>query len=140
MRSALLLIPLLALGACERAAGPPETTAVVEDAEPAAAPGAEPAFRPASFVGRWAAEPGLCADGAWLFRTDGVSTAGEVSCAFRSVTATASGYRIDATCAAEGEETSSEITLAMTDPAPPQSMTVSGGPWAGPITLMRCPG
>lgn len=136
----LMLIPLLALAACDRAETPPKTTAVAQAPSgetPTAGPA--PAFQPASFVGRWAAQPQLCADGGWVFRTDGVSTAGEVSCTFRKVEPSASGYRIQAACTHEGSVSDGEIGLSLTDPAPPQSMTVEGGPWNGPITLQRCP-
>jgi len=140
MRRCLMLIPLLAFAACERTETPPKTTAVAEaPVGETPAPAAEPAFQPPSFVGRWAAEPKLCAAGAWVFRTDGVSTAGEVSCAFRRVEPSASGYRIQAACTHEGSQSDTEIGLSLTDPAPPQSMTVEGGPWSGPITLQRCP-
>lgn len=140
MRPSLMLIPLLALAACDRAETPPKTTAVAEaPAGEAPAPQAEPAFQPPSFAGRWAAGPQLCADGAWVFRTDGVATAGEVSCSFKKVEPSASGYRIEAACTHEGSQSDGEIVLSMTDPAPPQSMTVEGGPWDGPITLQRCP-
>ena len=131
MRWCFPLVPLLVLAACGQADGPPNTAAEA----PAATTPAPP--RP-DFTGRWAADPELCADGAWTFRPDGVSTAGEVSCEFREIEPTASGYRIAALCRSEGHEEAGEIGLAITDPAQPRSMTVTGGPWNGPLTLRRC--
>ncbi|MCR5876350.1 hypothetical protein LRS10_20705 [Phenylobacterium sp. J426] len=135
MRPLMLVLPVIALAACERAE-PPKVTAAAEAPAASATPDVR---RQAPFVGRWAASPELCADGAWVFRTDGVSTAGEVSCRFASVEPSASGYRIAAACSHEGSESEGEIGLSITDPAPPESMTVSGGPWNGPVTLRRCP-
>lgn len=40
----------------------------------------------ARFVGRWAANPRLCRDGAWRFEEKKLATAGEVSCEFDRVT------------------------------------------------------
>ena len=138
MRLILVAIVALSAVACSRqdqqtpaadaARAPPETVA----AQPAP-------VGPPAYEGRWAVSPDLCAQGAWDFRQDGVSTAGEVSCAFREVEPSASGYRIQAACTHEGSESDSEIGLSITDPAPPQSMTVTGGPWNGPVTLRRCP-
>lgn len=138
MRKTLIVLALLGLAACGRQEEPPPVTAAAEAPPETLAPQPAP-VGPPDYEGRWAASAELCADGAWEFRQDGVSTAGEVSCAFREVEPSASGYRIQAACTHEGSQSDSEIGLSMTDPAPPQSMTVTGGPWSGPVTLRRCP-
>lgn len=125
----------LALAACGgEVEAPPPPPAALETAAPAAA-----APR-ATYVGRWAATPELCDDGAWVFEETALNTAGETSCRFEAATSTPTGYLIAALCTAEGPERSHEIVLTLTDPAPPQAMTASGGPWSGAVTLRRCDG
>lgn len=146
----LRLIPALlataALAACQREAEAPPPAEPVSAAVPA--PTGDPAETAAradvdqptgqSFVGRWAATPALCADGAWDFTAEGVSTAGEVSCRWTRVEPVRTGFRVGARCTAEGTQTDSAVDLALTDTAEPRRMTVTGGPWDGPITLTRC--
>lgn len=124
-----VLLAALALAAC----GPPAT-----DAAPTGEPTA-PAAEAARYVGRWAARPELCRDGAWRFEARRVATAGEVTCDFDRVSPTASGYEIEARCTAEGASSPQTFTLTMTDPAAPETMTVAGGPWSGATTLALCP-
>lgn len=110
------------------AAGPAPTTAVTADVP-----------QPAPYVGRWAATPELCADGAWMFEPGRVATAGEVSCDFATVTPQGAGYRVGAKCLAEGVAEPETFGLALAGAGAAQRMTVTGGPWTGPVTLMRCP-
>ncbi|WP_421930972.1 hypothetical protein [Phenylobacterium sp.] len=137
MKPALLaVLALLSLAACGRKAeGPPPPPPI--GAPPPAPP--KPAPVPASYIGRWAASADLCAKGAWLFEADKVSTAGEVSCAFKSVSPTATGYSIDAMCSAEGPPEAKTFTLTFPSANPP-AMTVAGGPWGAPVTLRLCAG
>jgi hypothetical protein len=126
------MVAFLLLTACgDGAVAPAPTTAAPVVGAPAT---------PASYVGRWAATPALCADGAWVFEERALNTAGETSCRFDQITSTASGYLIDAQCTAEAPARPYKLTLTLTDPAPPQSMTAAGGPWDGAVTLMRCAG
>lgn len=138
MRKMLIVLALLGAAACGRQEEPPPVTAAAE-VPPETVPPQPAPVGPPAYEGRWAVSADLCEKGAWDFRQDGVSTAGEVSCAFREVEPSASGYRIQAACTHEGSRSDSEIGLSITDPAPPLSMTVEGGPWNGPITLQRCP-
>lgn len=89
------------------------------------------------YVGRWAATPALCSDGAWTFRHDGLSTAGEVSCRFEGVAALDDGYEIAATCTAEGPPRSHRLNLDLG--ADGQTLRVRGGPFDDPPLLSRCP-
>ncbi|WP_374468690.1 hypothetical protein [Phenylobacterium sp.] len=140
----LLLLLSLVLAACGREAA--DTPAAPKPAEPpAAGPAPTTAVtrdvpQPASYVGRWAASPPLCADGAWVFEPGRVQTAGEVACDFVTVTEGLTGYAVAAKCLAEGVAEPQSFHLAMSDEAPPQGMTVAGGPWGGPVSLRRCPG
>ena len=102
----------------------------------APAPAAEAG--PGVYVGRWAAAPNLCASGAWVFTAESLQTAGEVSCRFRRIDRTSAGWEVDASCTAEGPAQDAELTLTLTDPAPPETMTVAGGPLQS-VTLRRCP-
>jgi hypothetical protein len=109
-------------------AGPSPTTAVTRDVP-----------QPAGYVGRWAASPELCAQGAWVFEPGRVQTAGEVACDFITVTQGPDGYAVAAKCLAEGVAEPQSFHLATSAGAPPQGMTVAGGPWSGPVVLRRCP-
>jgi hypothetical protein len=123
------------LSACQGEA-PPAPAKAIEPPPPAPASPPEPP--PPAYVGLWAADASLCPDRAWVFDRDRVVTAGEVACEFQQVTETNTGFQVTATCSAEGEAKPYRFSLTLTDPAPPPSMTVSRGPWDGPITLMRC--
>ncbi|MBW0149769.1 MAG: hypothetical protein U1A07_14020 [Phenylobacterium sp.] len=113
-----------------------------EPAAPAEVPAATPqapapdAARP-GYVGRWAATPALCADGAWTFRHDGLNTAGEVSCRFDGVAALDDGYEIAATCTAEAPPQSHRLNLSLSPDG--RTMSVRGGPFDDPPPLSRCP-
>jgi len=122
----------LLLSACGQAEAPKTATPAGQPAIKAAPP--EPA-QPA-YVGRWAANQGLCQDGAWEFRHDGLSTAGEVACRFDGVAALDDGYEIAATCTAEGPPASHSLRL--TFGAGQQTMVVRGGPFDEPPPLIRC--
>ena len=114
------------------AAAPPSAAVAPEQAQAASTPG------PDVYVGRWAAQPNLCASGAWVFAADRLTTAGEVSCTFSEVERTQAGWEIAARCTAQAPAEDATITLTLTDPAPPETMTVSGGPFTS-VTLRRCP-
>lgn len=148
----------LALGACSRSetttvrpAAPAAPAAPASSAQGEAAKAVtrlaprppkppEPPKMRRAYVGRWAATPQLCAEGAWRFDTLNVATAGEVSCRFGAVRSEGAqgpeSYQVDAICFAEGAETRESFTLAM---AGRDRMAVRGGPWSRPIELQRCP-
>ena len=144
MHRALFVLALVApLAACgepsapQRPAPEPAPAPAPIDPTPAAtAPSeGEPPGR-ARYVGRWAASEGLCADGAWTFRRDGLSTAGEVSCDFEGVAAVDDGYELAGRCVAQAPPEPARIHLAF-GPGD-RTMTVSGGPFANPPPLIRC--
>lgn len=89
---------------------------------------------PARFVGRWAANPGLCQNGAWRFEEKKLATAGEVSCAFDGIVHVADGYDVTAKCLAEGVTSEEVIALRFPDGG---KMTVESKTFR-PITLGRC--
>ena len=129
-------LAVLSVAACGRKAeGPPPPPPV--GGPPPAPP--KPLPSPASYIGHWAANAGLCATGAWVFEADKVSTAGEVSCQFGSVSPTPTGYQMTASCTAEGPAQPKTFTLTMLGGTPP-AMTVAGGPWSAPVTLHLCAG
>lgn len=145
MRHALHALGLcLVLAACGREAADPGTPAVAPEPPTAAGPAPTTAVtsdvpQPAPYVGRWAATAALCAHGAWMFEPGRVATAGEVSCDFTTVRPQGAGYQISAKCLSEGTAEPQVFQLALAGAGPAQSMTVTGGPWAGPTTLVRCP-
>lgn len=144
MHRALFVLALVApLAACGEPSAPetpapdPAPAPAPVDPTPAAAapaPG-EPPARP-RYVGRWAANEGLCAGGAWTFRREGLSTAGEVSCDFEGVAVVDDGYEIAAACVAQAPPEQARIHLAF-GPGD-RTMTVTGGPFASPPPLIRC--
>ncbi|MDD3837758.1 MAG: hypothetical protein PHG43_07970 [Phenylobacterium sp.] len=142
MRPAAPLAILLAAGAGLSACGPepPPAPAVAAEA-PAPQQGPPPPEPPPpAYVGLWAAKADLCPQGAWVFDRDRVVTAGEVACEFRDVAETDTGFQVTAACAVDGVTRPYRFSLLLADPSPPRSMTVSRGPWLGPITLIPCAG
>ena len=93
MRITTMILSLLAFGAAacgeaDRAAAP---------AEAGAAP-AQTAAAPAGYVGLWGADEAQCADPAWRFAANEVSTRGEVPCALADISAEGARYAIRAMC------------------------------------------
>lgn len=117
------------------AAMPPEPPPL-ENQHPVNAEAAAPEGAPARYVGRWAANAGLCRDGAWRFEERHLATAGEVSCDFDRVTQVAGGYDVHAQCHAEGERMSEVIKLRFAESA--GAMLVESKTF-GPIGLVPCP-
>jgi len=88
------------------------------------------------FVGLWGADAAQCADPAWRFAADEVSTRGEVHCAFTEVSQSGARYAIRAMCTAEAPPAPYDITLEVSEN--PRALVVAGGPWAEPIRLVYC--
>jgi hypothetical protein len=132
-----LLLVGLAVTACE---GPQIAAPAKIAAAPPVAPIQPADPPPPAYVGLWAARPDLCPQGAWMIDEDKLATAGEVGCAFRSVSPTPDGFAVTATCTAESEPQRYRFNLAVAGAGAAQKMTVSRGPWDGPVTLVRCSG
>jgi hypothetical protein len=137
-----MLIPLIAavvLIACTPPAEPePDPQAAEQIGDPQPLPNSlpPPSETTPRYVGRWAAASLGCEDPAWRWEARSVSTQGEVSCEFSDVQLTPTGYTIQASCTAEGNETQETIQLSFAESA--RTMMVSGGPWAGNIGLTYC--
>jgi hypothetical protein len=114
---------------------PPDPDAAAQVGEAQQLPRSLPPPGADRYVGLWADSEAGCADPAWRFEAQRVTTQGEVSCAFNNVQMTDTGYLIQATCTAEGPPTPQEIQLSFAESA--RAMMVSGGPWA-PIGLTYC--
>jgi hypothetical protein len=140
MRTIVFALTAVVIAAC----GP--TAPVEEQPDPEAAaevgpvealprtlppPSADPRF-----VGLWAVSEDLCANPAWRFRADGVSTQGEVSCSFGQVSEIPGGYNVTATCHAEGETTQHEMQITFAESA--RAMMVANGPWSPAPGLVYC--
>jgi hypothetical protein len=95
-----------------------------------------PAASPTRYVGRWSAASLSCADPAWRFEADRLSTKGEVSCVFEQVMPVDGGYDIAARCTAEGAEKVYSLRLRFAESA--KAMLVSGGPFSEEIGLVYC--
>ncbi|GIK48939.1 MAG: hypothetical protein KJZ75_10835 [Hyphomonadaceae bacterium] len=114
----------------------PEAAAQVGAAEPLPRILPPPSESQPRFVGLWATGAEGCAQPAWRFRRDGVSTLGEVSCSFESVSATPTGYDVAATCHAEGVTSTHAMQFSFAESA--RAMMIADGPWAGPTSLVYC--
>ncbi|WOK36936.1 hypothetical protein [Sphingomonas sp. C3-2] len=88
------------------------------------------------FIGRWAAAPNLCTDGAWNFTERGLETAGEVYCEFEHIEAVPEGYDIDAMCTTEGDEQKEQLRLRLGADA--KAMKVETKRVLGPVDLAPC--
>lgn len=120
----LLFLPLAACG---------------EGRDAVVAPAAVKPAAHSSYVGRWAVSLAGCQAGAWDFRKDRLATAGEVACTFAKVAPTPAGYTVQAECVAQGPRQPQSFTLTFSGVGAAETMTVAGGPWTGPIALVRCP-
>lgn len=130
----------IVLAAATALAGCGEQRAPAASARPAEPVGVAPPTAAApDYVGRWAVSLAGCQTGGWEFRKDSLGTAGEVSCQFRKVTQRPDGYAIDAECTAQAPPELKSFTLSFAGVGPAQTMTVAGGPWSGPVALVRCP-
>ena len=145
MRTNLAMIAATLLAACSSqpandVANRPENSAGVPAVPPIAPPGPiakpEPLGEAARYVGRWAANPGLCETGAWKFEARHLATAGEVSCDFETVSAVSGGYDVKAHCLAEGAQSDETIRLRILA-GRSNRMTVASKTFQ-PIELERC--
>ena len=135
--AAAIIVAYLVSCSPPEAEPPPDPNAAVQVGEAQQLPRTLPpasADRP-RFVGLWAASEEGCADPAWRFEAQRVTTQGEVACEFNNVELTNTGYLIQATCTAEGPPAPQEIQLSFAESA--RAMMVSGGPW-NPIGLTYC--
>lgn len=87
------------------------------------------------YIGRWAAAPALCTSGAWRFQTRKLTTAGETSCEYPTVSALPNGYRLNGFCQAEGVKTDQTLKLSFDEAR--RTMHVEGKS-LGPINLIYC--
>jgi hypothetical protein len=72
---------------------------------------------PPRFVGRWAAEEGLCADTAWRFTARELHTPAGSVCRFTEVREVPGGYDIEARCTAEAPERDDQLRLRFPESA-----------------------
>ena len=126
---------LLLLAACQRETAAPAAPPRAERT-PAPVQATAPKTQAPFFVGRWAARPELCADGAWVITERGIDTAGEVSCRFDPPPAGSGPVEVDAVCTAEGPPKPWRLRLAYAQSA--RALLIENGPFAD-IGLIRCP-
>jgi len=129
----LCLAGVLTLAACGPAAE--RSPSAVAPPRAVEEPAPEPAPARPFFVGRWAARPALCADGAWVIDEHELSTAGEVHCRFERTTPIQSGFEVEAVCTAEGPPEPHRLRFAYAQSA--RALLVEGGPFAD-AGLVRC--
>lgn len=144
-RIPVALATLAVLAACQKS--PPEqndaganastpTANAVATPAPATPGTLPPADANLRFIGTWAAEPGLCEQGAWRFSERGLKTAGEVACQFDRINPVPGGYDISAMCTAQGDETKDTLRLRFAESA--GAMTVETDKVLQPVGLTWC--
>lgn len=137
MRLALAAALLLPLAACDQVPDRNSGAAPTPLQPPTPKAAARPDPADLFFVGRWAARPELCDEGAWVIKADQLATAGEVSCKFHRLDRAAAGFEIPATCWAEGPPKEHRLQFSPVSSA--KALRVLGGPFAD-MELVRCPG
>lgn len=105
---------------------PPKTSA-----PGATLPGADRQYR---YIGRWAATPAMCRDGAWRFQVRKLMTKG-ASCELPTVAAVPSGYVLAGTCRAKGVKSEESLRLRFDERL--RTMRVAGRT-LGPADLIYC--
>ncbi len=120
-----------------RPGGPAPMATVAIDPVPVDRPGTRlpPATMEYRYIGRWAATPALCRDGAWTFETHRLSTAGETSCRFAEIAAMLEGFRLEGQCTAEGRNSAETLELSFDEAR--KRMHVEGKT-LGPADLIYC--
>ena len=126
-----------AIACTEQAEPPPDPEAAAEVGQARDLPRAlpPPSETTPRYVGLWAASAQGCAEPAWRFERERVSTRGEVSCEFQNVALTDAGYEIAATCTAEAPPAPYTINLSFAESA--RAMMISGAPWSA-VSLVYC--
>lgn len=128
-----------ALIACADPAEPepdPEAAAQIGQAEPIPSTLPPPSETTPRYVGLWATTAEGCAEPAWRFEANRITTRGEISCEFQNVAMTERGYEIQAQCTAEAPPVPHTIELSFAESA--RAMMVSGGPWQSGTALVFC--
>lgn len=131
----------LALAACSDPADAPfepdpEAAVEVGTAEPLPRELPSPDQSP-RYLGMWATTVDDCDEPPIRFEADRVSTLGEVSCEFNTVTPTQAGYEIAATCYAEAPPAPYTIRISFAESA--RAMMTTGAPWAA-TSFVYCRG
>jgi hypothetical protein len=72
---------------------------------------------PPRFVGRWAAEEGMCATAAWEFGAESLRTPAGSACRFTEVRQAPGGYDVAARCTAEGPEQDDVLEIRFAESA-----------------------
>lgn len=118
----------------ERGAAP---SAASTDAAANAAAATTPASAAADFVGVWALQAEQCArNRTWRFTADRLAADG-VNCAIEGAARAPQGWRLQASCTVQGQPRPAQLDLAL-DEVPAGGMTLSGGPFGQPVSLVRC--
>ncbi len=101
---------------------------------------AEPSPAEAEFVGVWAPSAEQCGQGeTWRITPERLATGAGVSCAIEGAARSGPGWTLQAQCTARGGAAAASVLTLTPDPTPPStSMTVTGGPFGTPATVVRC--
>jgi hypothetical protein len=139
MRLAPILIAVACLGlAAGSAAGCKDRGSIVRKESLQMPQAAKPVDGRPSFIGMWAPARTACGHASWTMTAERLQSPGAVHCAVTTVTPTLAGYTINSACSSGGADTPGRIVVTMNGGQPAQGMTLQGGPFAEPVSLVRC--
>lgn len=96
---------------------------------------AAPEPTPTELAGDWAAEPALCGRAEWRITVAAITADNGVACALGDLSAHAGSWTAEARCV---DGRGGVVELNSTD-GNPDTLVISGTPFAAPIDLVRCP-
>ena len=92
-----------------------------------------------AFVGRWAASAADCGRTAWTMTAARLQSPGALACSVSQVTPTMAGYTAYSGCSTGGADMPGRVVMTLSGGPPPAALTLTGGPFAEPVSLVRCP-
>lgn len=117
----------LAVAACDRQ----DSSLFVEQSTVVKAP----AIPVQNYVGRWAVTPANCAAHPWTFDKISLAAGDGTVCQIASAERSPAGYSLPGICKRPDGELPGRLLLTF---AGVDSMTLTGGPYKNPVTLVRC--
>jgi hypothetical protein len=119
-------------------AGCGDRGSIVREVSPEIPQAARPVDGKPAFVGVWAAARSECGHAAWTMTPQRLQSPATVRCAIGTATPTLAGYTLHSSCSSGGVDMPGRIVVTMNGGSPAQGMTLQGGPFTEPVSLVRC--
>lgn len=97
--------------------------------------------KPLSYVGHWAASLADCSAHSWALTDARLTSPAGMDCAIVGADPTPAGYSANSYCkgpAIQGSK-SGRMVMTLTGTGPGDSLSLSEGPFANAVSLVRCP-